>query len=205
MSPYRLLCLGDSYTVGEMVPAKENFPNQTIDLLRKSGYDFGEPEIVAMTGWATDELQIAIQQHPFKNYFDFVTLLIGVNNQYRGRNVEDYRAQFEALVRQAIQFANGNKGNVIVLSIPDWSVTPFAADRDRIKIAKDIKRYNQINKEIASAHDVRYLDITPGTRKAADDGELLAADGLHPSGKEYAMWSEKIYQVIQQELEKTRR
>lgn len=133
-STHTLLCLGDSYTIGEMVLPAENFPNQTVSLLRKDGYTFEDPEIVAKTGWTTDELWAAIDKHPFKDSYDFVTLLIGVNNQYRGRTVEDYKPGFESLLKQAIQFANGKAEHVIILSIPDWSVTPFAGDRDTKQI-----------------------------------------------------------------------
>src|SRR6476660_5417842 len=136
-STHTLLCLGDSYTIGESVQPAENFPNQTIGLLRKDGYAFEDPEIVAKTGWTTDELQAAIDTHSFKDPYDFVTVLIGVNNQYRGRTVEDYRPGFESLLKQAIQFAGGKPEHVIVLSIPDWGVTPFAMDRDTKQIATE--------------------------------------------------------------------
>jgi len=191
-SAHTLLCLGDSYTIGESVQFAENFPNQTIRQLRKDGYAFEEPEIVAQTGWTTDELQTAIDNHSLKNSYDFVTLLIGVNNQYRGRTVENYKSQFESLLNQAIQFANGKADRVIVLSIPDWSVTPFARDRDTKQIAIQIDNYNSANAAIAEAHQVRYIDITPSSREAANDRSLIASDGLHPSAKEYEKWSEKL-------------
>jgi lysophospholipase L1-like esterase len=191
-SAHTLLCLGDSYTIGESVQFAENFPNQTISHLRKDGYAFEEPEIVAQTGWTTDELQTAIDNHSLKNSYDFVTLLIGVNNQYRGRTVENYKSQFESLLNQAIQFANGKADRVIVLSIPDWSVTPFARDRDTKQIAIQIDNYNSANAAIAEAHQVRYIDITPSSREAANDRSLIASDGLHPSAKEYEKWSEKL-------------
>ena len=201
MSRYRLLCLGDSYTIGEMVLSTENFPNQTVNLLRQSGHEFENPEIVARTGWTTDELQAAIKQHRFQDPYDFVTLLIGVNNQYRGEAVEDYKPQFELLLKQAITFAKGKNDHVIVLSIPDWSVTPFAKDRDRNKIAAEIDNYNQANKNIALAYHVHYIDITPGTKEAIHDKTLIAPDSLHPSAKEYERWAEKIYEVIHRELQ----
>jgi len=191
-SAHTLLCLGDSYTIGESVQFAENFPNQTISQLRKDGYAFEEPEIVAQTGWTTDELQTAIDNHSLKNSYDFVTLLIGVNNQYRGRTVENYKSQFESLLKQAIQFANGKADHVIVLSIPDWSVTPFARDRETKQIAIQIDNYNSANAAVAEAHQVRYIDITPSSREAANDRSLIASDGLHPSAKEYEKWSEKL-------------
>lgn len=197
---HTLLCLGDSYTIGEGVLPNENFPTQTVQLLNRSGHHFNEPEIIAQTGWTTDELRTAIQKRHLRNGYDFVTLLIGVNNQYRGKSVEDYRPEFESLLKQAIKFANHRPDHVIVLSIPDWGVTPFAADRDRRNIAKRIDDYNNVNREIALSQWVNYIDITPGTRAAATDLTLLALDSLHPSAKEYAKWSEKIYLVIRQHL-----
>src|SRR4030095_14715775 len=191
-----LLCLGDSYTIGESVLPAENFPNQTIGLLRKGGFAFEEPEIVASTGWTTDELQDAIDRHSFKNGYDFVTLLIGVNNQYRGRTVDGYKSEFESLLKQAIRFANGKAEHVIVLSIPDWGVTPFASDRDAGQIAIEIDNYNSANKVIAEKYQVGYIDITPATRESSTDRSLVASDGLHPSAKEYAIWSERLSLVI---------
>jgi lysophospholipase L1-like esterase len=196
MPAHTLLCLGDSYTIGESVLPGENFPNQTIGLLRKDGYAFEDPEILAKTGWTTDELQAAIDNNFFKNAYDFVTLLIGVNNQYRGRTVEGYKSEFESLLKQAIQFANGKAGHVIVVSIPDWGITPFARDRDRKQIAIGIDNYNAANKAIAEKYKVSYIDITPTTRQAATDRSLIASDGLHPSAKEYAKWSERLSLLI---------
>jgi lysophospholipase L1-like esterase len=193
---HTLLCLGDSYTIGESVLAAENFPNQTISLLRKDGYAFEDPEIVAKTGWTTDQLQVAIDKHSFKNSYDFVTLLIGVNNQYRGRTVEEYRSEFESLVKQATRFANGKAEHVIVLSIPDWGVTPFARDRDTKQIAIEIDNFNAANKAIAERYRVGYIDITPASRVVASDPSLIASDGLHPSPKEYTKWSESLSLLI---------
>ena len=197
MRGLRLLSLGDSYTIGEQVVAEENFPNQTVGLLRKSGYDFETAEIVATTGWTTDELQQAIDGLQFNPPSDFVTLLIGVNNQYRGRSVENYKLEFDLLLQHAIKLAGGKPDHVIILSIPDWGVTPYAADRDRKKIAEEIDEYNEVNNQIASDYKVNYIDITPLTREAAHDSSLLASDGLHPSGKEYTRWAEKIAEVIE--------
>ena len=193
---HTLLCLGDSYTIGESVLPAENFPNQTISLLRQGGYAFEDPEILAKTGWTTDELQTAIDNNSFKNAYDFVTLLIGVNNQYRGRTVEGYKAEFESLLKQAIQFANGKARHVIVLSIPDWGVTPFARDRDTKQIAIEIDNFNGANKAISQEYKVGYVDITPTTREAATDRSLVASDGLHPSAKEYAKWSERLSLLV---------
>lgn len=186
------LALGDSYTIGETVPITENFPYQTVQLLRKEGLDIVGPEIVAKTGWTTDELQTAINTHHFRASYDLVTLLIGVNNQYRGRPVDNYKPEFENLLKQAIAFAGGKTDRVVILSIPDWGVTPFATGRDREQIATEIDAYNAANKAIALQYNIHYIDITPWTREAATDNSLLAADGLHPSGKEYKRWAERV-------------
>jgi len=193
---YTFLALGDSYTIGESVLPAENFPNQTVQLLKKSGFDFYSPDIVAKTGWTTDELQIAINSREFHPPYDFVSLLIGVNNQYRGRTVDNYKPEFESLLKQAIQFAAGKADHVIVVSIPDWGATPFAQGRDRAQIAKEIDEYNAANKSIAESYKVNYVDITPGTREALADPSLVAGDGLHPSANDYARWAEKIADKI---------
>jgi len=197
---YSYLALGDSYTIGQSVLASENFPNQTVQLMTQLGYKFKSPEIVATTGWTTDELQNNINSHTFTPPYDFVSLLIGVNNQYRGRSVENYKPEFESLLKQAIQFAGGNANRVIVISIPDWGVTPFANGRDRAQIAKEIDDYNAANKYISVIYKVNYVDITPGSREAATDLSLVAGDGLHPSAKEYAKWAQKVFAAIKQQL-----
>lgn len=201
---YTYLALGDSYTIGESVPATDNFPNQTVSLLNSSQSNFQSARIIARTGWTTDELQAGIvaanAADPLLPSYDFVTLLIGVNNQYRGGSVEDYKPQFEALLQKAIQFAGGKADHVIVLSIPDWGVTPFAQGRDRQQIAREIDAYNAANKSISQQYQVHYVDITAGTREAATDTTLLAGDGLHPSGKAYAKWARAVAEIIKSEL-----
>jgi lysophospholipase L1-like esterase len=197
---YSYLALGDSYTIGESVLLTENFPSQTVQLLRKAGHDFYAPEIIAKTGWTTDELQAAIDTHHFRTRYDFVSLLIGVNNQYRGRSVAEYEKEFTALLKQAIQFAGNDTAHVAVISIPDWGVTPFAEGRDRQQVAREIDAYNRINKKVSGELGVHYIDITPWTREAAANPALLAADGLHPSSKEYLRWSEKLADFIKKSI-----
>jgi lysophospholipase L1-like esterase len=178
----RYLALGDSYTIGESVPEVERFPNQ---LARELGIT--PPLIIAKTGWTTDELNAAIDAADPQGPYDLVTLLIGVNNQYRGRDAGQYRGEFAALLRRAIGFAGGDAKKVIVVSIPDWGVTPFAEGRDRAKIAREIDLYNSINREEAARAGAQYADITAISRRA--DPELVAGDGLHPSGKQYSEWA----------------
>ncbi len=190
------LALGDSYTIGELVPMEQNFPFQTTQLLRAKGIDIADPVIVATTGWTTDELAAAISERNIQENFSLVTLLIGVNNQYRGRSLENYEEEFTSLLNQAIAFADGNRHHVIVLSIPDWGVTPFAYDRDRQQIAQEIDTYNQAKERITLAHGCHYIEITESTRANGTNPEFLAEDGLHPSGKEYAIWAEKVVEKI---------
>lgn len=194
---YSYLALGDSYTIGESVPIHESFPYQTVQLLRNAGYALYAAEIVAQTGWTTDELQSGITNSRLLPVYDMVSLLIGVNNQYRGRSLTEYTRQFEALLQQAIGFAGNQAQHVFVLSIPDWGVTPFAADRDSITIGQEIDTFNAVNKLYAEMYSVNYVDITPGTREAATDSSLLAADQLHPSGKDYARWAAKLADAVQ--------
>lgn len=185
----RMLCLGDSYTIGEAVEASERFPVQAVELLQERGLSVDEPRIIATTGWTTDELLSAITEATIKEKFDYVTLLIGVNNQYRGRDLENYKEEFELLIRQAIAFADNDPTKVFILSIPDWGVTPFAAGKDRVQISKEIDAFNAANRAIAIRYGAHYLDITPVSRHAITDPSLTAGDGLHPSGKMYRIWA----------------
>lgn len=186
------LALGDSYTIGEGVPVFESFPYQAVQKLRNKKILFAAPEIVAKTGWTTDELQAGIRNTRLLPKYDLVSLLIGVNNQYRGRSIDVYAAEFESLLKQAIVFAGNDKNRVVVLSIPDWGATPFAEGRDRARIGIEIDAFNAINKKISLQYQVLYIDITPGTRMATEDITLVTNDKLHPSGKEYAKWADKL-------------
>lgn len=193
---YTYLALGDSYTIGEQVPTAENFPHQLVTMLNAQGLKVSEPIIIATTGWTTDELAAAIKERNVQDTFSFVTLLIGVNNQYRGRDLDNYRQEYTQLLDTAIRYANGHVNNVFVLSIPDWGVTPFAEGRDRAQIAKDIDAYNAACKDITLAHKCHYLDITDSTRKNGTTPVYLAEDGLHPSGKEYKIWTERLAPMV---------
>jgi lysophospholipase L1-like esterase len=200
--PLRMLCLGDSYTIGEAVDEAERFPNQTADLLRDRSFNVDRLRIIATTGWTTDELQKAIDEANVSETYDVVTLLIGVNNQYRGRDIENYKVEFTGLLQQALQFANGKPDRVFVLSIPDWSVTPFAKDRDGSKIAEEIDAFNAVNRELSRQAGVHYLDITPVSRGAVSDNALVASDGLHPSGKMYGLWAAMLAPMVAQALKR---
>lgn len=195
---YTYLAIGDSYTIGEMVTENERFPVQLSARFNSDSTDIAEPLIIAKTGWTTDELLAAIKEKNVKDTFSIVTLLIGVNNQYRGRDSENYRAELKQLLDIAVKYTGGKKENVFVLSIPDWGVTPFAEGKDRGKIAAEIDEYNRVKKEECEKLGVKYYDITGISR--INEPELIASDGLHPSGKMYKMWVDKIYNDIKSTL-----
>ena len=188
----QLLALGDSYTIGESVPEAERWPVQLVAMLSNRGIAWKQPVIIAKTGWTTDELAAAIAERKPAGPYQLVTLLVGVNNQYRGRDEENYREEFRSLLHQAIAFAGQRASRVIVLSIPDWGVTPFAEGRERAKIAGEIDRFNRINREETDRAGARYVDVTPISRRAAQEPRLIADDGLHPSGQMYREWAEKV-------------
>jgi lysophospholipase L1-like esterase len=193
------LALGDSYTIGESVSQNQSFPFQLAAKLNLAGIKMSPPEIIATTGWTTDDLISAIEEKGLQNKYDLVTLLIGVNNQYRGYSKENYRVEFKGLLQTALDYADGNKERVFVVSIPDWGVTPYAQKSNRgvAKISAEIDAFNAVNKEEALKAGVAYVDITPGSKKAATDLSLLAEDGLHPSGKMYAEWAKGLATEIQ--------
>ena len=201
----RYLALGDSYTIGEGVRPEERWPSILAALLRPHGFELDPPRIIAVTGWTTDELSAGIDQAAPLGPFDLVSLLIGVNNQYRGRDLEEYRAQFIALLERAVGFAGGQAGQVLVLSIPNWSVTPFARNRDSAAIAAAIDRFNLVNAVATQRAGARYVDITPASRLAAGERGLLAADGLHPPGKQYAEWARLALPQAQAALEQAKK
>ena len=196
MMNYNYLALGDSYTIGEQVVFADNFPNQAVELLRKKGLQFYPAEIIAKTGWTTDELDAAIDAANISKHYDIVSLLIGVNNQYRGVAVKNFKIEFEHLLQRAIQFANNKPNHVFVLSIPDWGVTPFAEGRDRKKIAEEIDGYNFVCETSSKAFQTNFINITTLQRADTNKTEFLAPDGLHPSNKAYSKWAVKLVEAI---------
>lgn len=200
MIHYSYLALGDSYTIGEQVPFAENFPSQTVQLLRRTGFAFHAAEIIARTGWTTDELNNAIENTALLPLYDIVSLLVGVNNQYRGRSATEFKVEFEHLLQRAIQFADNKPYRVFVLSIPDWGVTPFAEGKDRKQVADEIDIYNYICETSAKQFLANFISITTSQREDGNKADFLAPDGLHPSGKEYAKWAAKLADAVLKEL-----
>jgi lysophospholipase L1-like esterase len=197
---FSYLALGDSYTIGESVSPEERWPMQLAKLLGDEGYPVGERRILARSGWTTGELIAAIENEDLTPTYDLVSLLIGVNNQYRGYSQETYRQEFSNLLNQAITFAGGDPVRVLVLSIPDWSVTPYAEGRDQPAIADAIDAFNTINREETEKQGAGYVDVTPTSRQAGENLSLIAPDGLHPSGKMYTEWAKLALQPALQAL-----
>jgi len=191
----RFLALGDSYTIGEGVEAIGRWPNQ---LAARLGLD--APEIVAQTGWTTDELGAAMDAHAFHPPYALVTLLIGVNNQYRGRDLASYRGEFTQLLQRAVELAGDNPRHVVVVSIPDWGITPFARGRDAGAIAREIDAYNAANREIAANSHAHYADVTGISRDRGEREDMLVSDGLHPSAAMYTRWLDAILPATQAAL-----
>ncbi|MCU0644243.1 MAG: SGNH/GDSL hydrolase family protein [bacterium] len=190
-----ILSLGDSYTIGESVSESERWPNQLAKALQDSGFNVDQPKVVARTGWTTTELFSGIQNSQLDSVYNLVTLLIGVNDQYRGLGINYYREGFLKLLNKAIEFAGSDRNRVIVLSIPDYSVTPFAQRGDTARIRLELDQFNALNQELSLQASVHYVNITPISRKALKDRTYLAPDNLHPSGKMYGEWVELVVPI----------
>jgi lysophospholipase L1-like esterase len=199
---FTFLTLGDSYTIGESVALHESFPYQVIQILRNDGLHFHAPEIIAKTGWTSFELAEHLLHTQLNEQYDFVTLLVGVNNQYRGIAAAEFAEDFNFLLRKAIHLSGEKPDHVIVLSIPDWGVTPFAKDKNGEKIAKEIGAFNKICESAAKEMQAHFINITEDTRKAKDDPLLLAPDSLHYSEQAHAVWAEKATDIIKQLIRK---
>jgi lysophospholipase L1-like esterase len=199
----RYLALGDSYTIGEGVAGDSRWPMQVARALRADGIALDDPDIIAATGWTTDELDAAIDAAQPAHDHALVSLLIGVNNQYRGRDVDEYRHQFAALLEHAIGFAGGRCERVLVLSIPDWGVTRYGHEsgRDLAAIARELDAFNAAAHDICTARGVAFVDITPVSRDRGAAPEMLADDGLHPSAAMYSRWTQLALPVARRLLE----
>jgi len=194
----RYLALGDSYTIGQSVAEDQRFPAQAVAMLLKDGVDISTPQYIATTGWTTANLQSAIATQKPQGPYAAVTLLIGVNDQYQHLDTAGYRTRFTQLLQQSIELAGGRKERVFVLSIPDYSVTPFGGGSSAIR--EGIDEFNAINKQITLNSGVAYVNITDASRLAATDATLVAGDGLHPSGKQYALWVQLLVPQMEKVL-----
>lgn len=192
----KYLALGDSYTIGQNVEEKDRFPAQTMQLLANQQVSVQSVKYIATTGWTSANLIDAINAQKPPSNFDIVTLLIGVNDQYQHVDTAMYRSHFTDLLNTSVTLAGSRPSRVFVISIPDYSATPFVAPPDKARVSQEIDAFNAINKEITLAHNIAYVDITPASRDAANNSSLVASDGLHPSGKEYAKWAALLAPVI---------
>lgn len=201
----RMLALGDSYTIGTGTSPTDRWPVQLGVLLDNGGFEIGPPEIIAANGWTTVDLLIAISAAALKPSYDLVTLLVGVNDQFDQLGAHRYREGFASLLQIAIELTSGQAEHVIVLSIPDYSLTPFAQSKDTEAIRSEIAAFNKINHQLSIEAAVQYLDITSISRQAAQDPSWLAEDGLHPSGKMYTLWAQLILPVAEEILKRVSR
>jgi len=182
--------LGDSYTIGESVEPSERWPVQLVDYLNEQNIDkFDQPDIIARTGWRTDELIDAIERSDPTGNRDLVSLLIGVNNQYQGKPIDIYTDEFRTLLETAIELAGNESHKVLVVPIPDYGFTPFG-EANREKISEELDQYNAINKSLSGEYGVIYVDITGISR--SENPDLVADDNLHPSAEQYRRWVERI-------------
>jgi lysophospholipase L1-like esterase len=196
MSQKSILCLGDSYTIGEGVPLFESFPYLLVQALRQSELSFAAPEIVAKTGFTTDELLQQINKTILLNQYHYATVLIGVNNQYRGYSIEVFEQELKVIIEIALQKVNNQSKKVIVLSIPNWGVTPFAKDRNEQQITQEIHAYNAICNKVANQLNCNFIDITPQTELAKLELDLLTTDALHYSKKSHQVWAAEVANKI---------
>ena len=188
----RILALGDSYTIGQSVDFEDRWPIQLGRRLREEGIEADDPEIIARTGWTTRDLSLAIDRAAPVGPYELVTLMIGVNNHFQGWDIDEYRDGFRVLLRRAVALAGNDPTKVVVLSIPDWSVTPFAQARNQTRLSAELDLFSTVNKEEADEAGTRFIDVAPISREAAADLNLLANDGLHPSGRMYAAWIDRM-------------
>ncbi|MFD2533106.1 SGNH/GDSL hydrolase family protein [Gracilimonas halophila] len=198
IEPVSYLALGDSYTIGTGIDEKNNWPNQLSEALISKNLTVDTTQVIAVNGWTTTDLKNGITETSPDSSFDLVSLLIGVNNQYQGLDIELYRTEFRELIEQSIVFAKGDTSRVFVVSIPNYGVTPFGKYRDPEVISKEIALYNDIAENISGEFGIPFVNITPISEEAEDDDSLLASDQLHPSAKMYAMWVEKMMPTVTQ-------
>ncbi|WP_018126811.1 SGNH/GDSL hydrolase family protein [Balneola vulgaris] len=198
--PLKYLALGDSYTIGEAVPENGRWPVQLVDSLQSHDIEMNKPTIVATTGWTTNELQKGIDEVELAPPYDLVSLLIGVNNQYRGYDIEIYREEFRALIEQSIEFAGGDATKVFVVSIPNYGVTPFGMQKGEEQIRTELLAYDAMAAEIAFEYNIPFINITPISEGAKTDSTLIASDELHPSEKQYTLWVEEILPIVKSKI-----
>ena len=192
--PFSFLALGDSYTIGESVEENERWPNQFIDYAQEYNVYFENPKIIAETGWKSNDLIDAIKSTNFDKKYDYISLLIGVNNQFNSRPIDEFNEDLNKLLNE-INYLRKASSSIIIISIPDWGYTPFGEGYNRSQISNEINQFNNVLKRFATNNDFNFVDVTEISRKAISETDLIANDNLHPSGLMYSEWVEKIFQI----------
>ena len=193
-SPYSFIALGDSYTIGEGVNEDERWPNQFVDVAYENGVDFDQPMIIAETGWKTYDLLNAINQTNFTKKYDYISLLIGVNNQFNSRPIDEFEEDLNKLMDEMKRIKK-NDGSIIIISIPDWGYTPFGESSDMSDISEQINLFNSSLRKFATTNGLKYVDVTEISRRGINEPDLITNDNLHPSGVMYLEWAKKIYNI----------
>ena len=193
-SPYSFIALGDSYTIGEGVNEDERWPNQFVDVAYENGVDFDQPMIIAETGWKTYDLLNAINQTNFTKKYDYISLLIGVNNQFNSRPIDEFEEDLNKLMDEMKRIKK-NDGSIIIISIPDWGYTPFGESSDMSDISEQINLFNSSLRKFATTNGLKYVDVTEISRRGINEPDLITNDNLHPSGIMYLEWAKKIYNI----------
>ena len=193
-NPYSFIALGDSYTIGEGVNEDERWPNQFVDVAYENGVDFDQPMIIAETGWKTYDLLNAINQTNFSKKYDYISLLIGVNNQFNSRPIDEFEEDLNKLMDEMKRIKK-NDGSIIIISIPDWGYTPFGESSDMSDISEQINLFNSSLRKFASTNGLKYVDVTEISRRGINEPDLITNDNLHPSGTMYLEWAKKIYNI----------
>ena len=194
---FKLISLGDSYTIGQSVCEDCRFPAQLRDSLQTyfSEADSLSLEVIAQTGWTTSNLKSAITTAQPPADFDLVTLLIGVNNQYQGKPFSLYETEFVELINTAISLVGGDHTKLIVLSIPDYAYTPFGQNSNPTYISEQLELYNSYAQTYCENNNLNYVYITDITQEGLTNTELVASDNLHPSTLAYTRFVQRILPI----------
>ncbi len=197
---YSYLALGDSYTIGEGVPLSQSWPVQLVERLRERGYEMAPPKIIARTGWTTMDLIRNIESEiNVQRDFDLVSILIGVNNQFQGKLITEYEAELREIFNKAVNHSKTREQGVFAISIPDYGATPFG-ENNAEQIGLEIDEFNRVFRLMAEEFNVDFYNITPMSREAATNRDLVAGDSLHPSGLMYRLWVDDIIEKVAEKL-----
>lgn len=200
---FKLLALGDSYTIGQGVCNTCSFPEQLKSKLKSEmgankNFDL---KIIAQTGWSTTNLIRGINNETLTNNYDLVTLLIGVNNQFQGTAFSTFEGEFKQLINKSIALAKSQKSNIIVLSIPDYSFTPVGSNYANVSsISSEIDTYNQFIESYCDSNSIEFINITDISRTGLTNSSIVADDGLHLSSSAYGRVVNRLLPIALEKL-----